>query len=62
MAREVECLGPGFDAARILADTRRHISRSLELGRQVFADYIHAFHTRRRRIPLSSRHPGSARA
>jgi GMP synthase (glutamine-hydrolysing) len=62
MAREIECLGPGFDAARILSDTRRHIARSLDLGRRVFSDYIHAFHTRRRRIPLSSRHPGSAGA
>lgn len=57
MAREVECLGPGFSPGRILEDTQRHIGRSLALGRAVFEEYIATFHTRRRRMPLSSRHP-----
>lgn len=57
MAREIECLGPGYDPQRIMADTQQHISRSLALGSRFFARYISAFHTRRRRVPLSSRHP-----
>jgi len=58
MAREIECLGPGFHPDRIMADTHRHIGRSLDLGRSVFGHYLHTFHTRRRRVALSSRHPG----
>ena len=57
MARDIECLGPAFQPDRIMADTRRHIARSLALGQAVFGRYLHMFHTRRRRIPLSSRHP-----
>ena len=57
MAREIECLGPGFHPERIMADTHRHIARSLALGQAVFSHYLHMFHTRRRRVPLSSRHP-----
>jgi GMP synthase (glutamine-hydrolysing) len=59
MAREIECLGPGFDPERIMADTRRYIGRSLALGRSVFGHYLDMFHTRRRRVALSSRHPGA---
>lgn len=58
MAREIECLGPRFDSHRIEGDTHRYIGRSLALGDAVFGEYIRAFHTRRRRTPLSSRHPG----
>ncbi len=57
MAREIESLGPDFRPERIAADTRTHIARSLALGRAVFGEYIHMFHSRRRRIRLSSRHP-----
>jgi GMP synthase (glutamine-hydrolysing) len=57
MAREIECLGPGFDPQRIMAETHRHITRSLELGQALFGHYIHAFHRQRRRTALSSRHP-----
>ena len=57
MTREIDCLGPDFHADRIMADTRTHIPRSLALGRAVFGEYIHIFHSRRRRIPLSSRTP-----
>lgn len=58
MAQEIECLGPGFHPQRIMADTRRHIGRSLKLGRSLFGHYLDMFHKRRRRVPLSSRHPG----
>jgi len=54
MAREIECLGQRFDAGHIEADTHRYIGRSLALGDAVFREYIRAFHTRRRRTPLSS--------
>jgi GMP synthase (glutamine-hydrolysing) len=57
MAREVECLGPGFAPQRLMAETRVHIGDSLALGRRVFAEYLHIFHSRRRRVALSSRHP-----
>jgi GMP synthase (glutamine-hydrolysing) len=57
MERELGCPGPGMDAARVRADTARHIGRSLALGRAFFGEYLHAFHRRRRRSPLSSRHP-----
>lgn len=62
MARELEGLGSRFEPQHILAETGRHIGRSLELGRAAFGHYIQAFHTRRRRLPLSSRHPGAAGA
>jgi GMP synthase (glutamine-hydrolysing) len=52
-----ECVGSGFAPERIEVDTRAHIARSLALGQSVFGHYIHTFHTRRRRVPLSSRHP-----
>jgi GMP synthase (glutamine-hydrolysing) len=58
MAREIECLGPQYRPERILADTGRHIARSLTLGRALFGRYLDLFHTRRRRVPLSSRHAG----
>ncbi len=57
MMREIECLGPNFNAAAIAAETHRHIGRSLALGDSVFRRYIAMFHTRRRRIALPSRHP-----
>ncbi|MCC7257591.1 MAG: gamma-glutamyl-gamma-aminobutyrate hydrolase family protein [Gammaproteobacteria bacterium] len=57
MAREIDCLGPDFHPDRILADTRAHIARSLALGREVFGAYLHLFHSRQRRLTLSSRHP-----
>lgn len=57
MERELGCPGPGVDAARVRADTARHIGRSLALGRAFFGEYLHAFHRRQRRSPLSSRHP-----
>jgi GMP synthase (glutamine-hydrolysing) len=52
-----ECLGAGFDPARIATDTHRYMPRSLALGQAVFGHYIRMFHTRTRRVPLSSRHP-----
>jgi GMP synthase (glutamine-hydrolysing) len=58
MAREIECLGPMFQPERIREETRQHIDRSLDLGKAVFGRYLHDFHVRRRRVPLSSRHPG----
>jgi GMP synthase (glutamine-hydrolysing) len=57
MAREIECLGAAFQPQRILADTHAHITRSLALGRAVFGQYLHTFHSRQRRVALSSRHP-----
>lgn len=57
MAREVDCLGPGHAPARIQAETGAHIDASLELGRSVFGEYLRIFHSRPRRIALSSRHP-----
>ncbi|MCK6371660.1 MAG: gamma-glutamyl-gamma-aminobutyrate hydrolase family protein [Gammaproteobacteria bacterium] len=57
MAREIECLGPAFDPARISADTHQYIGRSLALGQRFFRHYIETFHQRRRRVLLSSRHP-----
>jgi GMP synthase (glutamine-hydrolysing) len=56
MARELEDLGPDYSAERILSDTPHHIGRSLALGQAVFGEYIHLFHSRRRRVPLPSRH------
>jgi GMP synthase (glutamine-hydrolysing) len=58
MAREIECLGPGFHPERIMADTHRHIGRSVALGQAVFSHWVQMFHTRRRRVPLSSRSTG----
>ncbi len=57
MARELECLGAQGHPDHILAETQAHIGRSLALGRAVFTEYLHLFHSRRRRVPLSSRHP-----
>ena len=57
MAREIECLGAGFSAERIMDETRRHIARSLALGHAVFDHYLQLFHTRSRRVALPSRHP-----
>jgi len=57
MAREIECLGPDFHPDHIESSTRRHIGRSLELGRAFFGEYIRRFHSRQRRVALSSRHP-----
>lgn len=57
MSREIECLGAGFLPEQILQDTRRYMPRSLALGTAVFGEYIGRFHSRRRRVMLSSRHP-----
>jgi GMP synthase (glutamine-hydrolysing) len=57
MAREIDCLGPDFHPERILRDTHRHMPRSLALGTAFFGAYFQRFHSRRRRIALSSRHP-----
>jgi len=57
MLRELECAGPGFDVARIRADTALHMRRSLALGRAFFGHYMDTFHHGARRTALSSRHP-----
>ncbi len=54
--RELEGMGDGADrAALIRAQTPDHIAASLQLGRTFFGEYLHLFHSRRRRIALPSR-------
>lgn len=57
MACEIEGLGTDFRPEKILNDTHQYISRSLTLSAAVFGEYIGRFHSRRRRVTLSSRHP-----
>jgi GMP synthase (glutamine-hydrolysing) len=52
-----ECTGAGFDPERIRTETHQHIGRSVALGQAVFGHFIRMFHTRQRRMLLSSRHP-----
>jgi GMP synthase (glutamine-hydrolysing) len=52
-----ECVGAGFHPENIVTQTRQYIARSLALGRTAFGQFIRMFHTRQRRMLLSSRHP-----
>ena len=55
--RELDSMGDGAErAARILARTPNHIDASMRLGRTLFGEYLHLFHSpRRRRMVLPSR-------
>ena len=54
-ARELEGLGDPGRADRIRAETRDYIDEAVALGNEVFGEFIHLFHPRRRRIALPSR-------
>lgn len=54
-ARELTDLGGEARIAEIKRDTAAHIDRSLELGNQVFSEFIRLFHSHQRRITLPSR-------
>jgi GMP synthase (glutamine-hydrolysing) len=56
-AMDRECTGSGFEPERIKADTRQHIARSLHLSHLVFDRFVRMFHTRQKRVLLSSKHP-----
>lgn len=47
--------GGGDPAARIMAQTGRHIGPSIRLGRQLFGEYLRIFHRGPRRLALPSR-------
>ena len=53
--REIEELAGAVDPSRILADTRRYISRAQALSHELFGTFIQRFYNRRRRIALPSR-------
>jgi GMP synthase (glutamine-hydrolysing) len=53
--RELEGLRGRIDPARIAAETPLHIGRARALGDRVFAEFIHLFDFRHRRVALPSR-------
>lgn len=55
MAREVESLGGPDLLQRIEHQTHRHIGRSIELGNEIFGEFIRTFQTPRRTTTLASR-------
>ena len=55
MARELEGLGGPELAGRIEQETSRHIEHSVELGNQIFGEFIRIFQTPRKRTTLASR-------
>lgn len=55
MARELEALGGEELAKRIEEDTHRNIEKSVDLGNQIFGEFIHIFQTPRKRTTLASR-------
>ena len=52
---ELKELSPAISAEQIVADTPRHIERSMELGDRLFGEFIRLFSTRKRRSTLPSR-------
>ena len=54
-AREIEGLDDPGRADRIRAETREYIDHAVALSNEMFGEFIHLFHPRRRRITLPSR-------